>query len=201
MPQPQHNVAPQPERSIEQLRYSVWEEVLENDKTIATFPQHNPVLPVSSWQRGNSKEAALATGFVRGRKVMQAIAYGHDYWEIEYGMGITLGEVPANQHEGITLVTRRLFQLAVLSRASVAPYDSDSHWALPTFGDIVEAKSAVREELGVTGAFEASVRDPNMPLYIPDFPGIDGAALANAIVTGQLTIGNPEQPEVECWVP
>ncbi len=203
-----HDAAPQvetPERHPGKLAKSIWEEVLAADEVIrpVTLRAGDDDLPlVESWQTSNPKEAALAAGFRRGRKLLQAISYGHSYWEMENGLEIELNdETLSSQHEVVKLGTKRLLQLAILSRVPLTPLETDAHWRLPTFQDIQQAKQEIREELGVTEAYKEIRGGENPPMYPPDFPGISDTAIVDAIVSGKLAMGNSGDPEAQYWRP
>jgi hypothetical protein len=200
--------APQPattERPPEELATSIWEEVYAADEVVrpATLMLGDEDLPlVESWQTSNSKEAALAAGFRRGRQILQGSSYGRKYWEMEDGMDIVIDDsVAAGQHEGVNLGTKKLLQLVILSRVALTPVERDDHWHLPTFQDIQKVKQEVREELGVAEEHKRIWESEDAPMYPPEFPGIDGAATINAIVSGQLSVGRPEEPEAHYWQP
>jgi hypothetical protein len=55
----------------------------------------------------------------------------------------------------------------------------------------------MREELGVAEEYRRLME--NSDSHTADFPGIDGKRVVQAILDGQLRIGNPEQPHVKCW--
>jgi hypothetical protein len=158
---------------------------------------------VETWQATNPKEAALAAGFRRGRQVLQGVSYGHSYWEMETGLDLHLDdEAMSGKHEGVKLGTKRLLQLVILSRAPLSPPEVEGDaWYLPTFLDIEQVKKEVREELGVAEEHKRIWESENPPAFPPEFPGIDDKAIVDAIISGKLTIGNPDEPNAQCWRP
>jgi hypothetical protein len=202
-----HDSAPQvetSERRPEELARSVWEEVRVSDEVVSpvSLNRGGDALPlIESWQTANPKEAALATGFRRGRQVLQGISYGHSYWQMENGLDLQLDdEAMAGKHDGVKLGTERLLQLVILSRAPLSPPEMESdNWYLPTFRDIDHVKQEIREKLGIAEEHKRIWESENPPTYPPEFPGVDDTAIVDAIVSGKLTIGNPDEPDAQCW--
>jgi hypothetical protein len=206
-----HNTPPPaeaPDRDPALLELAVWQEVVAAEKAIGTYPMHDevPVLD-NEFNLSNPKEAALASGFRRGRQILQAVSYGHKYWEMEYGLGNNgLGlqlddEAFKGKHEGIKQGTGTLLQLVILSRVPVTPLENDEHWSLPTEEDLMRVKDELREELGVVEAHAKIWASVDAPTYPPEFPGVDDKVLIEAITAGKVAIGNLEQPDPQCWRP
>lgn len=201
-----HLPSSQPERTQEEQSLSIWKEVLKSSDALRGSPFLDPVESEESWLQGNEKEAQLAQGFQRGRAILQTVAYGHSYWEIETGLGlITLDEeATADLHPGVQEAFKRLIQLVILSRAALSDHDG---WRLPDGHELIQIKEQIKDELGLMHAHEALVREyteagrTKEVFGIPDFLGCDDKMFVDAILSGQVRVGNPEDPEAENLTP
>lgn len=174
---------------------ALWQEVISTEHTIGTFPGMTPVELNTAWDLSDPKQLALAEAFRRGRTVMQAISYGHNYWELEHGLRYLVdGSVFKGRHGAIRLGTQRLLQLGVLSRVGVELVDET--WSMPPIGEIGTVKGQMRRELGVEEAYQTAVREGTR---VAEFPGVNDEVVVDAILTGRLTVGNPDQPDPVCW--
>jgi hypothetical protein len=140
----------------------------------------------SHWNRDHPGEAWLGRAFLRGRIVIQALSYGHTYWEGEVGL-TNLVDPQTESDPGTRVVAHRLLQLVNLSRTGVYPFDQT--WNLPTPLDVRQTTQQMRTELGIHG----NTKPPSQ------FPGITLEHIMDSIVTGQLRMGNIDQPDVVCW--
>lgn len=168
-----------------EVRRAIASEVNAADKAIGSI--HRLIL-TDGWDMDKMRESDLALGFLRGRTILQAISYGRNYWEVEYGLGIELGQRPETEHPGVTVGTRRLGQLATLSRVPINPVGEQ--WSLPSLADIIASKRQLREELGIASSTNTS-----------DFSGLVYDSFIDAIIAGEVAIGNPQQPVAQCYRP
>lgn len=178
-----HNTAPLPERHLA-IRGAIASEIAIADRIGREYRTGL----VEEWDMSKMRESALAIGFLRGRTILQAISYGETYWEAIYGIGLQLGKRPETEHPTVTAGTKLLGQLAILSRPPIRPMDA--HWSLPIISDILASKQQLREELGIATSTNTS-----------DFSGLEYDRLVEAIITGEVAIGNPEQQVVQCYHP
>jgi hypothetical protein len=183
-----YNPVPTFERSPQEIRQSIQDEVAASDAVIRTFPGSVDVPVVESWQLSDPEEIPLALGFRRARAVIQALSYGEDYWPLFRGLAVDLGERPVEESPEVTAKTERLLHLAILSRVPVRQVDE--YWSMPSADDIRDSKQRLRKEL-----FIASTPD------IGDFSQITYDELLDDIVAGYVSIGDPEYGDVQCWRP
>lgn len=173
-----HEPAFQPERDHEILRQIIARECRTSDDALGTFPGTHEVCMLDDWQQDNPAEAALAQGFFRGRKLLQAVSYGHTYWRVEYGLGVELDDHFAGQHPTIVAGTKRLFQLVLLSKAAV---EVRGDWTLPTIESLQESDAELCRELGIDEAARFGGRGR--------FPGVGYDELVEAILAGRVRVG------------
>jgi len=182
-----HDIMPQPERSPLEMRRSIAGEVAAADEAIGSDLGLYRVAEIDSWQASHPREANFSQGFRRARTILQAISYGHNYyWAGNYGLQVDTGTGPAT---GSDTATVRLVQLVVLSRVPVIR-QPNSHWSLPDPANIRASKKQLRRELGLPTTLDNA-----------DFSAISYSTIVDTIIAGEVPIGNPEQPEVQCWRP
>ncbi len=188
-----HLPSRQPERSPEEQAQSVWCEVLNSDGALRGSPFLNPVETEESWLQGNEKEAQLSQAFRRGRAILQVIAYGRTYWEVETGLGFITPdkEVVTSQHPAVLEGYKRLIQLVILSRANLVDQDG---WRLTDTQDLAQIEEEITGELGLTREYEELV-EAQGAWDTPTFPGCDDKTFVDAILSGKVRVGNPDDPE------
>lgn len=182
------------EANHHRLTSLIWREVELAEEAIDTAPMTSPVRLLPDWM-SVPMEQAHATAFLRSRRLMQGISYRNRYWKADYDL---LAEVDRSlfDDDRSTQKTSTLLRLVALSRAPV--YRQNDTWSIPTFHDIVAINSDIRAELEVTDmyndAMEHSFRSPN-------FPGVVGRTVVNAVLDNSLRMGNPRQPLPHAWFP
>lgn len=169
---------------------ALWFETSLADRINGTPPWDSVVELNDRWDITDPFQHRLARGFMIGRRALQAVSYGHNYWPVEYDLIDLVDPAPfTEKHPGIRIGTERLLQLVILSRAGVEAVDDN--WSLPQRDSIKKVMGEMVTELGIVPS------DTNDIM----FPGLDDSRLAAAILDGTLRVGDDSRPEPRFFNP
>lgn len=176
------------------VRQAIWAEVLASSNDHIGTPRPFEEIPqVSDWDMADPWESHLGHSFRRGRTVLEAVSYDSQYWATHYCLNRLVDkEASPTLHAGLLLATKQLLQLVVFSRLTVTTVDP--HWNMPNLGDVFSTLVEMRTELGVTKEALHAAYQEHSYWTTPAFPGVTETSVVDRVMSGQVRVGNAEQP-------